>query len=116
MTQHPIIITLKTDGAVGVVYHPDKQAALVETLTAGIGTTTEQARGGHVLPQQTLKRQAFRALRRLFGGAGAVADWTRSWAGPWVVVICKTGRELGPLPSYDAAVEAEVAYIQAEVI
>ena len=35
---------------------------------------------------------AFKFLRRIFGEAGRVADWTRTWAGPWRCVILATGQ------------------------
>jgi hypothetical protein len=44
-----------------------------------------------ILPTQSAKRIAFRLLRFVAGDRGAVAAWTRTWAGPWRATILRTG-------------------------
>jgi hypothetical protein len=46
-------------------------------------------RASHVWPVHPIKRAAFRLLRLCFGERGRVAVWTRSWRGPWQVVLMR---------------------------
>lgn len=115
--EHPIVITLSHDGTTSMIYHPDKQSDLAEALSKALGQTVEVQRGGHVLPVNPIKRRAFFAIRKVFGGSGRLSDWTRSWRGPWVVIRADNGQPLeGTFPTHAAAVEVEVAYIQKEMI
>jgi len=117
MDEHPIIITLKTDGTAAVVYHPTQQADVADQLTEALGRTVEDRRGGYVYPARPVRLAAFKALRRIFGSAGAVADWTRRWGGDWIVIRADNGKQLpGVFHSHAKAVEAEVAYILEERI
>ena len=59
----------------------------------------------HVLPANPLKRAAFRILRFLFGDKGRIADWTRRWKGPWIVVI--NGIEIGTFNNRQEAISYE---------
>jgi hypothetical protein len=100
------------DGSVTLAFHPDKQATDAAALTEGLGTVTEEARGGHVYPVNRARRWAFKSLRRIFGGKGLVADWTRAWRGPWYVERADTGERLpGTYKTHGAAVTAEVSWI-----
>ena len=72
----------------------------------------QERRGGYVLPASPSKRAAFRLLRRVFGDRGRVAAWTRTWSGPWLVQMSPTGDVLGPFANRDAAVRAEVRYLE----
>jgi len=111
MSKHPIVIKISKGGATTTAYHPS-QADQIDALLAGLGETTEDARGGHVLPQHWLKRAVFKAFRRLFGNEGRVSDWTRGWKGPWVIVSAKSGNTLpGHYRTHDDAVRSEVAFI-----
>lgn len=55
-----------------------------------LGTVTT-TRLSHIVPLFLPKRAVFRLLRLMFGERGRVADWTRSWRGPWHVSILATG-------------------------
>jgi len=117
MEEHPIIITLRSDGTTAVVFHPTHQADVAEELTDALGSVSEDERGGYVYPVRPLKRWAFKALRKTFGSSGSVAEWTRHWRGHWIVIRADNGVRLpGVFPSHQAAVEAEVAYILEECI
>lgn len=108
---HPLMIQIAPDGTTTLVFHPDKQAAEARAFDA-LGTVSAEQRGGHVYPKSAVKRAAFKALRRVFGGKGAVADWTRRWSGPWIVRIVATGDVLpGTFRTHADAVDAEVRWI-----
>lgn len=53
--------------------------------------TARRQRASHILPVNRVKRAFFTALRTVFGERGRVAEWTRSWVGPWLGVILATG-------------------------
>lgn len=113
----PILVTLKHDGTSAVIFHPDTQVGLADAIATTLGKTVESRRGGHVLPQGHTKRAAFRIVRRLFGSGGWMADWTRTWRGPWIVIRADNGNRLpGSFPTHAKAVQAEVAMIQQEMI
>ena len=42
-------------------------------------------RASHVVPMSLGARLWFKALRAVFGEDGKIGDWTRTWAGPWIV-------------------------------
>jgi hypothetical protein len=106
---HDMTFRIEADGSLTAVYHPNDDAAIA--AIQGLGTVISDQRVGHVWPVGQLKRLAFRALRRVFGGRGYVAEWTRNWGGRWVVVLIESGEKLpGTFASHDAAVEAEVAW------
>lgn len=111
MTHHPLIVQIRPTGKTTLVFHPDKQAAEA-ALFDRLGAIIQERRGGHVYPARRAPRLAFRALRRLFGGRGRIADWTRSWRCRWIVVDAVTHRRLpGTFASHAAAVDAEVKWI-----
>jgi len=110
--EHPLVIQIRPDGEVTVVYHPDKQRVEVDVVTQALGTAREERRFGHVVPRSLILRTAFRILRALFGGAGRIADWTRAWHCWWVIVDANTGKRWpGEHYPHVAAVRAEVDYI-----
>jgi len=104
---HPVVVVISPGGGLSVIANHDTQAPVVEALAAALGPVREVRRGGHVVPAGRLRRAAFRLLRRLFGNRGRVAAWTRTWAGPWLVIL-PAGNVLGPFAGRDAAVRAEV--------
>ena len=111
---HNPVIKISPSGETVVIYHPNDEHAT--DFSTGLGAVTEDARGGRVLPRQALRRLAFQTLRRIFGGRGRVAAWTRHWRGPWIVQRADTGETLpGIYESHEAAVEAEVAWLMEEV-
>ena len=86
MNNHPIVVNIKEDGDALVISHPNHNID-----AAQLGTVTGAGPGAHVYPQVRVKRWAFKVLRRVFGRAGRVADWTRTWPGPWVLVDPENG-------------------------
>lgn len=54
-------------------------------------TIVERKRLSTIEPFDTVKRDAFRLLRFMFGEQGRVAAWTRKWRGLWLVTILETG-------------------------
>lgn len=44
-----------------------------------------------IVPVNPWKRAAFILLRAMFGERGRVAEWTRSWHGPWSCWVFATG-------------------------
>ena len=108
---HPVVVSV--DGEkVNVIANYDTQASAVQTVIAALGPIQAVRRGGRVVPVNPIRRTAFRLLRWLFGDRGRVAAWTRTWSGPWLVVV-PTGA-LGPFADRDAAVQAEVEYLLEE--
>ncbi len=45
-----------------------------------------------IVPVKPIKRAMFRILRLIFGDRGRVADYSRSWSGPWRATILATGQ------------------------
>ena len=62
-----------------------------DIAAAGITDPAKKKRVSHILPATPGKRLFFRCLRQLGGEHGIIADWTRRWAGPWQVILIKTG-------------------------
>lgn len=101
MTEH--IIAIHPGGKVrSLAYH---DAPDLTCLGPG-----RQWRASHVEPVWPVKRLLFHALRRLFGEAGLVADWTRRWRGPWQVRIVGHGMLPWVYWSRADAIAAEVEW------
>jgi len=110
--EHSVELSVDQEGIVLIVLHPNDHE-VTEDLS---GEVVEQRRGGYVLPVHPFKRKAFQWLRRTFGSKGRVADRTRSWVGPWMVVDAQTGKELPYWYfTHAEAVKAEVEYIIEEL-
>ena len=106
---HSLAFTVKDDGTLVMVYHPNDHTA--QEAIGSLGTLLSDRRVGHVWPRRRLVRWAFRTLRRIFGGDGWVAECTRNWGGKWIVVLADSGKRLpGVYASHDAAVTAEVEW------
>jgi hypothetical protein len=74
-----------------LTHHGDGTATCLATGaidTAALGSVTRR-RASHILPSAPWKRRAFCWLRRRFGDRGRIADWTRTWRGPWEVWLAK---------------------------
>ena len=104
-----VILRFDASGKVtGIGHQINFKAVGLETL----GQTAVR-RGSHVLPQRPFKRLAFRLLRRLFGESGRLADWTRTWKGPWQIDLSPVD---GPCVSgylhRSDAIAAEVRYLE----
>ena len=112
VSEHPLTVVLSPAGRVTVVAHRYFHAPVLALLARRLGEIVEVRRGGYVLPASPSKRAAFRLLRRVFGDRGRVAAWTRTWSGPWLVQMSPTGDVLGPFANRDAAVRAEVRYLE----
>ncbi len=74
-----------------ITFHEDGSATTLLSLTElepkpfyGVGPITVR-RASHIWPAHPVKRTAFRVLRSLFGERGRVAQWCRTWRGPWQV-------------------------------
>jgi len=91
-----MIVIFGPDGRVECVAHPVQDGGILQAL----GQVVETRRAGHVVPAQRWKRLAFRLARAL-----GLAQWTRSWRGPWVVHV--RGTTLGPFPHRHQAIAAE---------
>ena len=107
VSEHPFTVVLSPAGRVTVVAHRYFHAPVLALLARHLGEIVEVR-----LPASPSKRAAFRLLRRLFGDRGRVAAWTRTWPGPWLVQMSPTGDVLGPFANRDAAVRAEVRYLE----
>ena len=106
---HDLVFAVKDDGRLVTAYHPNDHRARAAIAT--LGTPLSDRRVGHVWPRRRLVRWAFRVLRRIFGGDGWVAEWTRNWGGEWIVVLAGSGKRLpGVYASHDAAVTAEIEW------
>jgi hypothetical protein len=47
----------------------------------------ERKRVSYIYPQNFILRAVFKALRKLFGDNGRIAEWTRNWKCRWQVEI-----------------------------
>lgn len=70
-------------------------------------------RASHVEPDGFLARLAFHGLRRAFGEAGEVANWTRSWGTLWRVNMSPVGGPVlaGRWVVRQQALDAEVFWL-----
>ena len=50
----------------------------------------QRRRASHVVPAHPVKRFAFRVIRFFVGERGHIAEWCRSWYGPWQVRFAET--------------------------
>lgn len=57
-------------------------------------TGQSRRRFSEIVPVNPFKRAWFRVLRLCFGERGRVAEWTRTWRGPWRLTILQ-GRSAG---------------------
>lgn len=76
-------IVIDEQGVIRCLHNP-----AVPMHELGVVTRT---RISHIVPLWFPKRAVFRLLRIMFGERGRVADWTRSWRGPWHASIVATG-------------------------
>jgi len=69
-------------------------------------------RASHVLPARFWKRLAFRVCR-ILGRTGRVAEWTRTWRGPWLVDTSPTAGVVlvGRWVNRQDAIDAEVTFL-----
>ena len=68
--------------------------------------TVKRQRVSHILPVHADKQIAFRILRILFGERGRVAAWTRTWCGPWIVLMVNS-RKVFAHPSRAVCIQWE---------
>jgi len=110
---HSTQIVIQEDGSVLAVFHPNQESEVSPLET--FGTIKEERRGGHVWPMNPVKRMSFKLLRKVFGGAGHVADWTRTWRGPWSVWDAVTLEQVAvEQATHEDAVAAEIEWIVEE--
>jgi len=82
--------------------------ALAAILTDGFGPVITR-RASHVLPVAPLKRLVFRIIRALVGERGRIAEWQRTWRGPWQVTWANAPhRVVFVNPSRRACIEWEI--------
>ena len=112
MPQHEIAFRATEEGEIIFIYHPNDD--LPKEVIALLGTILEDRRAGYVWPLSPTLRTAFRLLRKVFGGKGWVADWTRTWNCRWGVWDAET---MSQLPySYPTHLDAVTAEIQWSLI
>lgn len=71
---------------------PDGRLEMLGDDTLDLGPVIGRRRASHIVPAMLPKRIAFRLLRLAFGERGKVADWSRSWRGPWLGIIVGSKR------------------------
>jgi len=79
---------LMSNQTVIVVDYDGSAAAIADQVSMryfGQSGHSVKRRASHILPKNKTKRKAFVLLRRMFGDDGLVANWTRTWKGPWKV-------------------------------
>jgi len=108
-----LIVNVATDGTLQFVDHHGAVAGLFAIDAREIRTT----RASRVVPTNVLKRCAFRTLRRLVSDGSRPAQWSRTWRGPWFADLAPVnGPVLGPFPERHSAIDAEVAWLQRNII
>lgn len=91
-----------------IIVLKDDNDAFIEKLNRPFHTH----RASFVYPINTLKRIAFKVIRKVFGDWGKMANWTRVWRGPWYADMAPfKGPELGPFNTRKAAIEAEKIWL-----
>lgn len=77
---HTREVFIRKDGNMRIVFHPNQRKSISKFVVMDV--TADQP-GYRVEPARLLPRIAFLILRRLFGRAGKVAQWTRTWRCWW---------------------------------
>ena len=109
MPQHDLAFKVEDHGSIRFIYHPNND--LHKEIVAFLGTILEDRRAGYVWPLSPPLRATFRLLRKVFGGRGRIAAWTRTWSCRWGVWDAETMDQLpGSYSTHSAAVEAEVKW------
>jgi hypothetical protein len=111
-TREELSLVVDDDGTVAYVDFGAVERDVILGLVSE-ATTVHRERASHVLPVDPVERAAFRALRRVFGDEGPVADWTRTWQGFWEVDLRPIGGPVLPTwyYSHSDGVEAERGWL-----
>ena len=103
-------VTIGDDGSLNFV-DTDALACLKD-----LGTTTTR-RASHVLPVNPTLRAIFRWLRDRFGEKGIIATFTRRWPCLWQADLAPSnGPVLGPFRNRQDAIDAEIAWLQSNIL
>ena len=103
-------VTLGDDGSLNFV-DTDALACCKE-----LGTVTTR-RASHVLPVNRTLRAIFRWLRDRFGEKGIIATFTRRWPCLWQADLAPSnGPVLGPFRNRQDAIDAEIAWLQSNIL
>jgi hypothetical protein len=94
------------DGTVSAV--ADETA---QDIAATLGDPVK-TRASHVLPVHPGKQFAFVLLRSMFGDAGRIAAWCRSWRGPWQVFWKGDRKPSFQHPSRRVCIQWEIDQLQ----
>jgi len=106
---HDVAFTVGEDGEIAFVYHPNDTHS--KRIMALLGSICRDQRAGYVWPLSPSLRTAFRLLRKVFGGRGRIAAWTRTWVCAWGVWDAETMDRLpGIYSTHNTALEAEVVW------
>lgn len=69
-------------------------------------------RASWVVPQKLLKRLLWILIRKVVGDHGRIADWCRSWRGPWLVDLRVSGGPVvGGFSCRESALEYEENWV-----
>lgn len=71
---------------------PDGRLEMLGDDTLGVGVVIGRRRASHIVPAGLGKRLAFRFLRMVCGERGRIAEWSRTWRGPWLGIIVGSKR------------------------
>lgn len=106
-----MIIIIESDGTVTAVAHDTE----LTTLNEALGPIESCKRGGHVVPAARVKRMLFTLFRKT--KIARAANWTRSWAGPWIVdLTVSDGPILGPFAKRVEAIAAEETWLSDRIL
>ena len=109
MPQHDLAFRATGEGEIVFIFHPNDD--LSKEVIGILGTILGDKRAGYVWPLSPPLRTAFRLLRKVFGGRGRSAAWTRTWSCQWGVWDAETMDRLpGSYPTHLDAVRAEVQW------
>ena len=107
-----IQITIEASGTLRFVDHHSS----VTDIFRGDAREVRTARASRILPCHKVKRIAFRVLRWLVKDSSRVAEWTRTWSGPWEADLAPVdGPVLGPYEERSRAIDHEVRWLNAHL-
>lgn len=103
------ILHIGEDGEISFVANPD-----LDEIAGELGAITKR-RASHVVPVRLLPRILFKLIRRCVADESRAAEWTRGWNCDWRAEIIG-GPVLGPFSGRDAAIAAEIDWIDQNVL
>ena len=112
-----ITVTIGDDGSLNFVLQSSPGCEAMLAALREMSNTVTTRRASHVLPVNPTLRTIFRWLRDRYGEKGWIATFTRHWPCLWQADLAPSnGPVLGPFRNRQHAINAEIAWLQSNVL